>query len=289
MRWSKRQGSPQGRRNGGLKLQNALGCFALFAVALSATQSEAMIMSEDDIERSKSGSPIYRHDEPKDWDGKLPASTNMEAVDAHIEKYLGPIEFVWHELASDKIHLDIHVLSETDTRPFKVLVTSGVSDIPMTIPNGAEVYDRVELMMALPPDWPLSKEAFENESNYWPIRWLKYIGSLPHNHDTWIGWGHTIPNGDPPENFPDTKFVGVVLHPPYWADDDFFTMKTENGDTVAFYQLVPLYAEEMQFKLDKGNDALEDLFEKKNIDFILDPTRKNVATSNRNPFSRFFE
>ena len=244
-------------------------------------------MSENDTERTKSGSPIYRYGEPKRWDGDVPPSPNMEAIDAHVEKYLGPVKTVLHEIASDKVHLDVNILPATEERKFNVLVTSGASDLPMSIPEGAEVYDRIELLLVLPPDWPLTEEAFKDETNYWPIRWLKYLARFPHDHDTWLGWGHTVQLSHLFDPVAGRNFEGVVLHPPYWLDADFFTMETTEGDTVAFYQVVPLYAEELQLKLDEGSDGLEELFEKKNVDFILDPSRKNVATPSQNPLSRF--
>jgi len=117
---------------------------------------------------------------------------------------------------------------------------------------------------------------------------LEYVGRLPHDYRSWISWGHTFPNvGNPPEKIENTDFVGVAMYPPYWVDTEFFTMTTSSGNTIAFYQIVPLYAEEMQLKLDKGSDELERLFEKHNISFIIDPNRKNVALKRKNSLSRF--
>jgi len=165
----------------------------------------------------------------------------------------------------------------TAQRPYHVLVTSGVSDEPMTVPAGHEALNRAELLIALPRDWPLSEESFKDEANYWPLRWLKIVGRLPHQYQTWIGMGHTIPHGDPPEPIADTQFVGVMLSAPFWLPGEFFGLKTQSGDVITFYTLVPLYAEEMDLKLKKGADELEKRFDERDIGFILDTRRKNVA------------
>lgn len=233
---------------------------------------------KDDV--SPSGAPIYRHEgKERDFSAPHEHARNLEEIEAHLEKYIGKVGTVFHEIVSDLIHLDVLYIPASSDRPYSVLVTSGVSDIPMAVPEGMEDFDRAELLIALPKSWPISDEAFKEESNYWPVRWLKYIGRLPHEYDTWIGWGHTIPNGNPPEPISNTEFIGVMVSPPYWLDSDFFQLSAKNGDVISFYQLIPLYAEEMELKLNKGVEDLERRFEKNNIGHVLDITRPNVAKS----------
>ena len=161
------------------------------------------------------------------------------------------------------IHLDVLSVPATPDRAFHALVTSGVSDRAMNVPEELEgVFSRAELMVALSPQWPLDMEAFKDDANYWPIRWLKQIGRLPHDYDTWIGWGHTIPNEDPPKRIANTDFTGIMLWPPYWLPPEFFQLETKQGDTITFYCLVPLYQEEMDLKLHKGAEALEKRLDK---------------------------
>lgn len=234
--------------------------------------------NDDDLEYSESGSPIFRHQPKKEeWQPAEDAGRNLEDIEAHVEKYIGKVETVFHEIVSDRVHLDILFIPATDDRPFHVVMTSGVSDLPMLVPEGMDDFNRVELLMALPKEWPLTDKAFRDENNYWPIRWLKMIGRLPHDYDTWIGWGHTIPNGDPAEPIANTNFTGFLLTPPYWLDSEFFKLHARNGDIITFYELMPLYEEEMQLKLSQGAEALEERFEQAEIGFILDIHRENVA------------
>lgn len=62
---------------------------------------------------------------------------SIEAIGAHIERHLGPIHRVFHELVSDVVHLDVHWVQPTPERPWHNLVTSGMSDLAMSAPEGA--------------------------------------------------------------------------------------------------------------------------------------------------------
>lgn len=235
-------------------------------------------MSDDTSERSASGSPILRHAE-RIASPVMPEhhAVHLEEIEAHVAKHIGPISTVLHEIVSDLVHLDVLVIEATEERPFHTLVTSGVSDLPMAVPDGLEEERRVELLITLPADWPLTMEAFQDERHYWPVRWLKKIGRLPHEYGTWIGWGHTIPNGDPPVPIADTRFAGVLLMPPYFLPADFFRLKTTTGETVTFYQLMALHTDEMDLKLREGADALEALLEKNDVGMVVDPRRPSVV------------
>jgi hypothetical protein len=213
----------------------------------------------------------------RNWSSASNVAQHLEEISTHVRKHIGEIGIVLDEIKSHLIHLDILQIPATKERGYQVLVTSGVSDLPMKAPEGLEKCRRVELLIALPEDWPISKESFEDEANWWPIRWLKLVGRLPHENETWIWWGHTIPNGDPPEPIANTKFVGVMLSPPYWLPRDFFELTTKSVETITFYALIPLFAEEMKLKLEKGSDELEARFEKRNINFVIDANRPNVA------------
>ena len=235
-------------------------------------------MGDDDIERSESGSPIYRH-KPRDreWTAPRHSGRFIEDIEAHLEKHVGKVETVYHEIISDLVHLDVLWVPATAERPYHLLVTSGVSDEPMKVPEGMEKFKHVELLMALPADWPMTEDAFKDEANYWPVRWLKMIGRLPHEYETWIGWGHTMPNGDPAAPIADTKFIGVMLTPPYGISPDFFQLATKSGETISFYMLVPLFQEEMDMKLKEGVEGLEQRLEKAGVGLVLDVNRPNVV------------
>ncbi len=192
-------------------------------------------------------------------------SDTIDAIDRHVERFIGPVETVQHEIVSDLIHVDIHVVPATADRPFHALVTSGMSDRPMRIPDElrGEVPEFAELMILLPPDWPLDQDDWKEERHYWPIRQLKILARLPHEYDTWLGAWHSMPNGDPAQPFAhDTDICAVMLAPPIRFPDEFRTIRADDGREIGLFAVLPLLPDEIEAKVRLGVDALLDAFEK---------------------------
>ena len=64
-------------------------------------------------------------------------------------------------------------------------------------------------------------------------------------YHTWLGWGHTIPNGA--EYGPlcaETEMGGVVL---VQTGGDMGSMQAEDGTEINFYMVVPVYREEIEY------------------------------------------
>jgi len=237
-------------------------------------------VSDSPEKLSGSGQPIYQpKPRQKPFTEPEHSAKYLEEIEAHVEKHAGKIKTVLHEELSDLVHIDVLLIPATAKRPYQLLVTSGVSDLAMHMPEaGFEAHSRVELMIALPKDWPISAEAFENENNYWPVRWLKKIGRLPHQNNTWIGWGHTIPNGNPVQTIADTQFTGVILLPSVLLPDEFYKLRTKDGNTIRFYGIVPLHQAEMDLKLNSSLEALEAKLEQHQVDILLDKRRANLVS-----------
>jgi hypothetical protein len=232
------------------------------------------------MEKSKSGEPIYRYDEKKQE--KFEAASGNSSIDeitGHIEKYIGKVEMVFHEIVSDKVHIDIHWVKPTTDKPYHTLITSGMSDKPMNTPEELEGGKYAELCICLPEEWKISDEDFEDENNYWPVRWLKFLARFPHDYNTWLGWGHTIPNGDPPESFIEsTKLTTMILLPPIMFGEEFQQLELEEK-IITFFSLVPLYTEELNLKLEKGAESLFNGFDEYGVTDILDINRPCIVKS----------
>jgi len=241
----------------------------------------------DEPEFSPSGAPIYRYEEPAPFELASGDEATIAAISEHIERHLGPVSGVYHELISDKVHLDVYVVSPSADFPFYTLVTSGMSDRPMTVPPDApadEAPPYAELCILLPSTWNIPADpadvatAFEDENVYWPIRWLKMLARLPHEYDTWLGFGHTIPNGEDAEPFADDTELGcMLLLTALSLPEEFQTLVVSPEKTVQFYTLYPIYREEMDLKMAQGVDALLDRFEVYDTGDVLDLTRPNTA------------
>jgi hypothetical protein len=213
--------------------------------------------------RSQGGSTIYRHNTPAPSPKDI-AEADHTLISEHLQRHLGTEGSVWHEIASDRIHLDIHVTPASKERPYAVIATSGMSALPMAVPEDLphrEKWTHAELCMLLPADWPLTQSAFRDDNAYWPVRLLKQLGRLPHDYGTWLSWGHSVPNGDPAEPYADnTTLSGALVIPPYVLGTEFFELHRQQASAptnlIHFFQVVPVYPEEMAFKLEHGIDSL---------------------------------
>src|SRR5580704_12236807 len=156
-------------------------------------------------------------------------SPHLEAIVSHVEKHIGKPATVLHELVSDLVHVDIHVVAPTPKRNYYTLVTSGMSDRPMTVPDEFQKYRFAEVMICLPSDWPMEQEHWKDQRNYWPIELLKVLARFPHMYSTWLGPGHTVPNGDPPLAYAaNTKMCCAFLLPPVLEGRDFWKLPIDD-------------------------------------------------------------
>jgi suppressor of fused protein SUFU len=230
-------------------------------------------------EETPGGSTVYRHGtRTSEFELAQGDEETIAAVDAHIARYLGEVEGVWHEIVSDLVHIDVHVVPPSGERDFYSLVTSGMSARPMSVPAGSDLPEYAELMVHLPAGWPLNQDAFQDERNYWPIRLLKVLARLPHEYDTWLGLWHTIPNGDPPEPYADgTTLCCAFITPTVVAAAEFDELVLPSGKRIAFYQVVPLHADEMNLKLAGGTEALLARMNEAQVSGVVEPDRPSCA------------
>ena len=234
-------------------------------------------------EYSPGGSAIYRYQTPEDQGFRPPEDVcvSTEAIEKHMEGiFPGWQGFVYHEIVSDLVHIDVHVLRSPEG-DCQLLYTTGMSDLPMNLPE--EIADRedlkyAELYMLLPGDWDLGGVGASTQDlpyeRFWPIRMLTFLARFPHEYQTWLGWGHTIPNG--PDYTPvcdGLGFGGAVLDslsavPP---------LTTEEGREISFYLLIPAYKEEIEYKLKYGMEELSRRFAEGKLPVVLNVHRPNLC------------
>ena len=196
----------------------------------------------------------------------------LDALEAHIDKFFGHSDHVFHEIASPDIHVDIFIVEPTAERNYYTLVTSGMGAHRMNVPKELAEYklERAEIVVYLPADWNISDH---EEKNYWPLRWLKILARLPLEEDSWLGWGHSVPNGKPfAEN---TQLSSVLLINPENVGEGAAVCQLPNGEEVNFYQMIPLYEEEVNFKIQNGAETL--LGKMGEISAVVDIHRLNVC------------
>jgi len=204
-------------------------------------------------------------------------------IRAHVERHIGHIEQIFQdpESGTDSSHRGVEVLhvAPDPALPYHLLITAGMSDRPMSLPAGKnqdEAPRRLELMMTLPERWSLAGGA-QDERYGWPIRWLRTLAYYPRIHDSWLGWGDVVPNGDPPQAFAaDTRLCGAILAPSLQVPVEFYELGS-GPDRIAFYATIPLYLEEMELQRREGMEVLLTKLLEHDIRDIVDPKRRNVT------------
>lgn len=225
---------------------------------------------EEDLTRKE----LLANQEDLELDPELYSEEELDAVENHIQRHFGPFDQVFHEIVSPDIHVDIAIVKPTPQRNYYVLVTMGMGAHYMTVPEelADAGVDRAEMVICLPPDWNITGK---DEKDYWPIRWLKILARLPGEQDTWLGWGHTVPSNGPfAEN---TGLCGIMLVTPGAFGPAAATCILPNGEEINFYQAIPVYEEEMEFKIAHGADALLEKINKKYLE-VVDIHRSNTCT-----------
>ena len=254
------------------------------------TRSPGVSLPEDQMTlkiswKSTGGSPDDGDEDdsdgerPEDEESGVPevyTEEEMNAVEEHIQQYFGKFENVFHELDSPDIHVDICVVPPSEERDYYTLVTMGMGAHRMNVPEELAEYklERAELVIALPGNWKLKHEDLKNERWYWPIRLLKTLARLPIASDTWLGFGHTMDNE---EDFAKgTKLCAAILTGPQDTEDGSEVCILPSGEEVNFYQVIPLYREELEYKMEHDADALLDKMD--GISFVTYNTRPNAMT-----------
>jgi hypothetical protein len=237
----------------------------------------------DDIQHTKNGQSILRHRNPEGENYTFAdLAEHREAIEEHLEKHLGGNCWVFHELISSIVHMDVYVYPPNENRDFYTLVTMGMSDLPMTTSPKWHEYRYAELMICLPSTWKLTQADFSDENNYWPIRALKTLAKFPHECGTWLGYGHSIPYSDDHSTIANTHFSGYILGYSLTTPVECGVLQLEDKN-IYFHAVYPVYSEEMQFKLvhPDGFKPLFDLIEANGYTEVVDINRKNLVPNHQ--------
>lgn len=206
---------------------------------------------------------------------------NMYLITNHIEKNIGKISTVFHEIISDDLHIDICHIKSGFFRKYETLVTMGMSALPMNVPDDWDEPKYIELMILLPKGWPLKKDDFLNENNYWPIRLLKDLARHVHHNSTYLGYAHTAAfakSASDLEPYADnTQFCASIILPSITLREESLALKREgNNNDIFFFTVIPLFKEELLFKINNGIDQLMELFDAFNINDVVNINRRSV-------------
>lgn len=201
---------------------------------------------------------------------------NQEIL-AHVTKYLGSVSNTVSEIIpGSRVTVNIHIIPPTKVRDFITLVTTGMSDYAMDNSDEANEVKYAELLLKLPPNWPIDKNDMTDHNNYWPIGWLRKTAHIPHIYDGLLAEGVILPNGEPPQPFASNTMLSCIMVCKS-RERGLERLVNNQGDIINFYTLIPIYEEERNMALEKGCEYLIEKMNKAGISDVLDFKRKNVG------------
>ena len=195
-----------------------------------------------------------------------------QQIRSHVERHIGRIDRVFAGTPAQGTADVLHV-QPVNSRPYHTLITAGMSSVAMQVPPDVTAPQRLELMMTLPEGWKAGDD--------WATHLLQSLSKLPRERKGWLGWGHTVPNGDPPQPLaPHTELCGVIIAPSLLVPVAFYELDID-GERVAFYGVIPLYREELELHARAGMAALLERLLHNDINDVVHLKRKNVARKKR--------
>ena len=224
-----------------------------------------------DKKRAPDGTNILLH---KNIETKIGITAGTEgfkeAREAAYERIFGEPLSVSHEVLPLVPHIDVYTFKRSQgEKEVYSLVTGGMSDLEMKLPPRADkdVPRRVELVFY----------CSEPRDEY--ISTLRFAAHFPHGSKSWLGHGHTMPNGNPPEPFWGSSNLDTLFFlPPIVKKDQTLPSELKlGGEPVHFLWLVPLTTAECNFKLTRGFDAMMGLFQQNRHPHVFDPHRKSYV------------
>jgi hypothetical protein len=199
----------------------------------------------------------------------------LQQIRSHVERHIGRIDRVFSGDPARET-ADVLYVRPINSRPYHTLVTAGMSSVAMQAPADASAPRRIELMMTLPEAWKMSSDT-QDDGAHWPTRLLQSLSRWPREHEGWLGWGGTVPNGDPPQQLaPRTALCGVFVAPSLLVPVSFYELDIV-GERVAFYSAIPLYREELELQAREGMAALLERLLHNDINDVVDIKRRNVG------------
>jgi hypothetical protein len=186
--------------------------------------------------------------------------------EAHYERFLGPLtEKIMHATDVKPVHVDIYTFRPSSDRPHFTLITGGMSDLRQCVPDGWDIAPRAEIMLNV------------SEPRGWMYSVLKGLAEMPSSDDTFLSYRHTVPNGKPMTADPSLLTSFFFVHP-MMMPDGFSPMKVD-GDDTDILLLIPITELERRYAKEKGAAELISLFGDRELDPIVDESRKSFVSS----------
>ena len=171
-------------------------------------------------------------------------------LDKYLSKQFGKESSVLKTFSFDNQQIQIIKFASTKKRDYQILATKGLSSFKMNVPQKAAKLklDRAELVIRVPKDWNFTENNSEISTNKnWQVNALQESALLPLQENSWLHWSKIMPNGNFQPYSQNTKLCGSILIKPIFLKRGAEFCKLSKTDDINFYELLPLYKEEIEF------------------------------------------
>ena len=177
----------------------------------------------------------------------------------YVSHAFGSSSHVLHEVVTEPgdIHVDIVWIEPGEGHDYHTLLTMNVGEFKMRTPSN--VPNRMELVIRLPKEWDLRS----NEEKYsWPITLLKVLARYPLYCKSYLADGHTFGMEELGRYAEGVPFYSSILSQSTTLQGTPASLQLGRRKNVVFYDVIPLYDNELECCFEKGSEALLSLMEK---------------------------
>lgn len=193
------------------------------------------------------------------------AAGHLARREAHYARMFGHrSSLVWHSTDGKSPHVDVYQFPPGNGRDYWTLVTGGMSDLRQpALLHSDDIAPRAEILM------------YVREPKPWMVNALKGLAEMPFDADTFLYWGHTVPNGQP-MTFEPSELTSFFIDHPHLEHPEMLGL-TIDGDEVAFLWLRPITEAERAYAIQRGSQRLSDLLSKLDADPVVDEQRASLV------------
>lgn len=161
--------------------------------------------------------------------------------------------------------------------PVTVLMTNGLSDYRMPVPEKADGREYNELFFCLPSYWEW--QDLDDPRMNWPFHWIKRLVKYVMEKNTWFGHGHTMPCGADMKPLSDTMQQNhFFLSDPVLLQNELSPLQVGER-TVHFLGIIPIFPDEMDYKQGKGTFKFQEKLLQNGVTEKLDDYRGTILRS----------
>lgn len=161
--------------------------------------------------------------------------------------------------------------------PVTVIVTNGLRDYKMPVPEKYAGREFNELYFCLPSYWDW--DDLENPRMNWIYPWIQKLVSYVIEKKTWYGPGHTLPCGkEMNELSPTMKQNHFFISEPLLLNQELEEVQIDDK-LVHFLAIIPIFPDEMDYKQGKGTFKFLQKLSQAGVTEKLDDFRSSVLRS----------